>query len=95
MIASNHFLRSRAGVESISYGLSFPLPKEAAERILKTREEMGIVMDELLSTKGASKTVGGVIQQLTNGVLSRSEMWESALISAFIPFLNPTLYSQI
>lgn len=77
--------------ENHVWGLSFPLPPAAADRILRNKEEMGPVMDDLLKSS-QSKGKLGSIGVLTDGHLSRAQMWESALITAFIPFLNPELY---
>lgn len=85
----------KTGKESHVFGLSFPLPKAATLRIVSKGEEMGPVMDDLFSKQGSSKSIGGAIGQLTDGIISRAEMWESPLICAFIPFLNQKMYSEL
>ena len=83
---------AKSGIESHAYGVSFPLPREAANRILFNKEEMGPVMDEIFFKAGSSKSGSGAIGELTLGRVSRTEMWQVPLICAFIPFLHPKLY---
>ena len=83
---------SKKGRESIVWGLSFELPREAAERIILKKEEMGPVMDEIFAKHGSSKSHGGAVGQLTNGIVTRADIWESPLGCAFIPFIHAELY---
>jgi len=84
---------SKTGIESHVYGVSFPLPHEAAIRILFKKEEMGPVMDEIFAKEGSSKSESGAIGELTSGIVTRGHMWQVPLVCAFIPFLQPKLYS--
>ena len=86
---------SKSGKENHAWGLSFPLPQDAATRILLNKEEMGPVMDDIFSKHGSSKSVGGAIGQLTNGLVSRADMWETPLTCGFIPFMHPKLYPNL
>lgn len=85
---------TKDGQESYAWGSSFALPKEAATRILFNKEEMGPVMDNLFALQGVSKSHGGAVGQLTNGLVTRAETLEGPLVLALIPFLHPLLYAS-
>ena len=66
---------------------SLQLPAEAVQR-LEQGDELGDVMDELFGTQNI-KQAGGAIGLLTQHKLSRSSVYQQALILALIPFLTP------
>jgi len=66
---------------------SLQLPPEAVQRLTQG-EELGDVMDALFGTQNI-KQAGGAIGLLTQHKLSRSSVYQQALILALIPFLTP------
>ncbi len=66
---------------------SLQLPPAAVQRLAQG-EELGDVMDALFGTQNI-KQAGGAIGLLTQDKLSRSSVYQQALILALIPFLTP------
>ncbi len=66
---------------------SLPLPPAVITAINKGKE-LGDVMDEQFGTINI-KQKGGAIGVLTNNLLTRSSVYQQALILALIPFLHP------
>ncbi|MGF1738123.1 inosine/xanthosine triphosphatase [Photobacterium satsumensis] len=71
---------------------SLPLPPQALDK-LHQGEELGDVMDEMFNQTNI-KQKGGAIAMLTNHLLSRSSVYQQALILALIPFIHPALFSK-
>lgn len=78
------------GKISTARSASLPLPPLALTKIAQGME-LGDVMDEMFDQQNI-KQKGGAIAMLTNHLLSRSSVYQQALILALIPFLNPELY---
>lgn len=66
---------------------SLPLPP-AVITAVNQGKELGDVMDEQFNTDNI-KQKGGAIGLLTNNLLTRSSVYQQALILALIPFLHP------
>ncbi len=66
------------------------LPEKIASELRRGRE-LGPLMDELTGIKGV-KHSSGTIGLLTNGLINRSEAFESALIAAFMQIINEDYY---
>lgn len=66
---------------------SLPLPP-AVITAVNQGKELGDVMDEKFNTNNI-KQKGGAIGLLTNNLLTRSSVYQQALILALIPFLHP------
>jgi len=75
---------------SVAWGVRFPLPPIVGRRV-RAGEELGTVMDELSGVPGSAKSLGAV-GFLSNGLLTRDVMWQSAVVCAFMPWLHPDLY---
>lgn len=73
-----------------SRSASLPLPPEALEKVHQGIE-LGDVMDEMFNQHNV-KQQGGAIAMLTNHKLSRSSVYQQALILALIPFMNQELF---
>jgi len=69
---------------------SFVLPPRMAKLIRKGME-MGHADDKIFGTTNSKQTTGAV-GILTKGVIDRTALYETGVILALIPFLNPTLY---
>ncbi len=69
---------------------SLPLPPEALLRIADGAE-LGDAMDAMFNEHNI-KQKGGAIGLLTDHRLTRSSVYEQALILALIPFIQPALY---
>ncbi len=69
---------------------SLPLPPKVLA-LLAQGIELGDVMDQLFSVHNI-KQKGGAIGLLTNNVLTRSSVYQQALLLALIPFINPQWY---
>lgn len=80
------------GILSKARSASLMLPRSALQ-MLHQGQELGDVMDQLFGTDNI-KQAGGAIALLTNHRLSRSSVYQQALILALIPFLQPELYPK-
>ncbi|MGF1685637.1 inosine/xanthosine triphosphatase [Photobacterium japonica] len=69
---------------------SLPLPPAALEQ-LHQGLELGDVMDAMFNQTNI-KQKGGAIALLTHHLLSRSSVYQQALILALIPFMQPELF---
>ncbi len=78
---------SNGSREGRARSASLQLPAVAVQR-LEQGDELGDVMDDLFGTQNI-KQAGGAIGLLTQHKLSRSSVYQQALILALIPFLSP------
>lgn len=78
------------GKMSESRSASLPLPPLALEKIHQGME-LGDIMDEMFNQQNV-KQKGGAIAMLTNHLLTRSSVYQQALILALIPFIKPELF---
>lgn len=69
-----------------------PLPTELQRRIL-AGEEMGPVMDDLFKDVN-TKQKGGAVGLLTNGLVSRADLYYQPLVMALIPLIHPQLFKK-
>jgi inosine/xanthosine triphosphatase len=70
---------------------SLPIPP-AALMALQQGEELGDVID-LMFAQHNIKQQGGAIAMLTNHLLTRSSVYQQAIILAMIPFIQPQLFT--
>ncbi|WP_318466886.1 inosine/xanthosine triphosphatase [Photobacterium leiognathi] len=78
------------GKMSESRSASLPLPPLALEKIHQGME-LGDIMDEMFNQQNVKKK-GGAIAMLTNHLLTRSSVYQQALILALIPLIKPELF---
>ena len=71
---------------------SLPIPP-AALMALQQGEELGDVMDRMFAQHNV-KQQGGAIAMLTNHLLTRSSVYQQAIILAMIPFIQPQLFNS-
>jgi len=69
---------------------TFFLPPQIA-RLVKSGLELGEA-DDLVFNQKNSKQNNGAIGLLTGDILTRTSLYEHAVLLALIPFLNPVLY---
>lgn len=85
-------LIERNGIQGKARSASMMLPPAALTQLQQGRE-LGDVMDSLFGTDNI-KQAGGAIALLTDHRLSRSSVYQQALILALIPFLQPELFPE-
>ena len=68
------------------------LPPQVAERI-RAGEELGPIMDDLSGVQN-TKQKAGTVGFLTNGLLSRADVWRMSLTLGMAPFLNRELFAD-
>ncbi len=78
------------GRKSFGTSAHFELPDEVTRR-LQEREELGIVMDEIMKLKNTKQKMGA-IGFFTNGIIDRKELYIPGIISALVPFNHPDMY---
>lgn len=78
------------GRVTVAWGVRFPLPP-AAVAAVRAGDELGPVMDRL-SGIPLSKDRLGAVGILTNGLLTREQMWQPVIACALAPHLHPELY---
>jgi len=66
------------------------LPSKVAE-LIRQGKELGEA-DDIVFGKTNSKQANGAVGLLTHDVITRTDSYESAVVSALIPFKNPELY---
>ncbi|CDM66976.1 DUF84 family protein [Pyrinomonas methylaliphatogenes] len=76
---------------SFGAGPAIPVPETIVTRVIETGRELGEIIDEITGEEDVRSNRGawGVFSR---GLLSRALSFELALIAAFAPFYNPTLY---
>jgi len=85
-------IKNNKGETSFGTSALFPLPSVIVKELLNGKE-LGHVIDELAGDQN-SKQKGGAIGYLTNGIISRKELYKQGIISALATFLHPALYSK-
>lgn len=82
----------RAGTLGIGGSGRFLVPPTIADG-LRNGGELGTLMDQLVGQTN-TKQRQGAVGILTNGLISRTEALESAVVFALTRFLNPTYYEK-
>jgi non-canonical (house-cleaning) NTP pyrophosphatase len=72
---------------------SITVPPSLAKKVIEGRRELGLVIDEV-SGKHDVRSKQGAWGVLSRDLVTRSMSFEVALIAAFAPFYNPSLYSE-
>jgi len=80
------------GVLGVGFGGKMLLPEAVAKEIRKGRE-LGPVMDELTGEHNI-KQKQGAIGIFTNGLMTRTDINEGAVILALARFINPRYYAS-
>ena len=80
------------GETSIGTSALFPLPSIIVTELLNGKE-LGEVIDAIANDEN-SKQKGGAIGYLTNGIITRKELYKQGIISALVPFLHPVLFCK-
>jgi non-canonical (house-cleaning) NTP pyrophosphatase len=78
------------GKQGMARSASLMLPPAALD-LIHQGFELGDVMDQLFGTDNI-KQAGGAIGLLTQHRLTRSSVYQQALLLALIPMLNPELF---
>lgn len=91
------FLRGWAFVtngERGSFGMSpsIEVPNSIVQDVISGKRELGIVIDEVAGMRDV-RSKQGAWGILSRDLLTRSESFEAALLAAFAPFYNASLYS--
>jgi inosine/xanthosine triphosphatase len=92
------FLRGWAFVtdgERSSFGMSpsIEVPESIVKQVIQGKRELGIVIDEVAGGRDV-RSKQGAWGVLSRDLLTRSMSFEAALIAAFAPFYNPSLYQS-
>lgn len=90
------FLRGWAFVtdgERSSFGMSpsIEVPENIVKQVIQGKRELGLVIDEVAGTRDV-RSKQGAWGVLSRDLLTRSMSFEAALIAAFAPFYNASLY---
>jgi inosine/xanthosine triphosphatase len=90
------FLRGWAFVtdgERSSFGMSpsIEVPENIVKQVIQGKRELGLVIDEVAGARDV-RSKQGAWGVLSRDLLTRSMSFEAALIAAFAPFYNASLY---
>ena len=90
------FLRGWAFVtdgERSSFGMSpsIEVPENIVKQVIQGKRELGLVIDEVAGVRDV-RSKQGAWGVLSRDLLTRSMSFEAALIAAFAPFYNASLY---
>jgi len=80
------------GLTGFGTSALFPLPSIIVNELLNGKE-LGEVIDEIANDEN-SKQKGGAIGYLTNGIITRKDLYKQGIISALVPFFHPVLFSK-
>ncbi|MEO1366126.1 MAG: inosine/xanthosine triphosphatase [Acidobacteriota bacterium] len=83
-------VRGRGGRQGRARTASFQLPPEVAA-LVRRGVELGEADDRVFKRHG-SKRQGGAVGLLTEGRLSRADLYVPAVLLAAVPFVRPRLY---
>ena len=83
-------LRGPDGREGRSRTAAFQLPPEVAE-LVRSGVELGVADDRVFRRQG-SKRRGGAVGLLTEGRLSRADLYVPAVVLAAVPFVQEALF---
>ena len=77
-----------------SFGMSpsIEVPDPIVKDVISGKRELGIVIDEVAGLRDV-RSKQGAWGVLSRDLLTRADSFEAALIAAFAPFYNATLYS--
>lgn len=89
MIVNIAIIENELSYSSVAASPAFPVPDKLVEKI-KT-ETLGKVMDEIFN-KEDLRSLGGGIQLLTHGRVSRIDLTEAAFIMALTKFVNNEIW---
>jgi len=70
---------------------SITVPEAIVKTVIQGKRELGIVIDEVVGSRDV-RSKQGAWGVLSRDLLTRSMSFEAALIAAFAPFYNPSLY---
>ena len=76
-----------------SFGMSpsISVPRSIVTRVIEGKRELGLVIDEVAGVRDV-RSKQGAWGVLSRDLLTRAMSFEAALIAAFAPFYNPSLY---
>jgi len=76
-----------------SFGMSpsISVPRSIVTRVIEGKRELGLVIDEVAGIRDV-RSKQGAWGVLSRDLLTRAMSFEAALIAAFAPFYNPSLY---
>lgn len=78
--------------QGVAKTASFMLPPKVSE-LVQQGYELGVA-DDMVFDRKSSKTQGGSVGILTNGLIDRKGYYIQAVMLALIPFINTTLYTK-
>lgn len=84
-------IEDKKGMVGKGRGAEFSLPAKIHE-LVKSGKELGVATDEVFEMHNSKQTIG-TVGKLTNSVVTRTDLYEQAVIMALIPFLNRELYN--
>ena len=70
---------------------AMPVPEQIVNKVLEGNSELGDVIDKF-GTENDIRDKDGAFGVFTQGLITRQASFEFALLSAFAPFFNQTLY---
>eukprot|EP00727_Mastigamoeba_balamuthi_P014845 m51a1_g9987 inositol-phosphate phosphatase, putative (183) ;mRNA; r:30708-31256 len=79
----------RPGERGTARTASFPLPREVTRRVAGG-EELGPACDAVFGALTETREGPGAIGLLTQGAITRAQLYSPAVVMALIPFTNPS-----
>lgn len=92
MIIENNPVDEKNLIRGQSRSAGLELPQRVLEKVNQGKE-LGDVMDEEFSTTNV-KQAGGAISLFTNGLITRSSVYQDAILLALAPFLHSERYKS-
>ncbi len=89
LIVNMAAIEDNNGNVSVGSSSGFPVPDKYVDEIINT--DLGKVMDRIFNDTNLNRKQGGV-SLLTNGVVSRSNLTETAFVMALTKFVNGQLW---
>ena len=89
---TEHYIEDKKPIFGVGKTGAFLLPSSVAD-LIRQGMELGHADDKIFG-RTDSKRGGGTVGLLTNGIISRSDYYDHALVLALIPWIRPDVYSS-
>jgi len=84
-------ITDKSGKASLGHSAGFPLPRGAMEKLFRDGRELERWAEEVSGIDQIGDK-GGIIQYLTKGKISRTDLTEQCVTTALVPWLHRDIY---
>ena len=84
-------ITDKSGTVSLGHSAGYMLPREAMEELFREGKELERWAEKISGIRETGDK-GGLIQHLTRGRMTRTDLTEQCVVTALIPWLHPDTY---